>query len=696
MVDARSIALVGASVRPQSVGRQMLVQLVKGGFAGEVFPVNPKYEEIEGYRCYPTVGEIPGPADLAVLAVPDAVLESELRAVADAGVPTAVVFGGSTEATSPDGPSLSDRLGAIAEERGVALCGPNGMGFVNFHSGLRAVGFWEPLTRRPGGVTLLTHSGSVFSAFLHNDRGLEFDLAISTGQEAVLTVADYLAYALERETTEVVGLFLETVRDPSGFVAALETAADRDVPVVALKVGREPRAKDMVRTHSGALAGDDAAYDALFDAYGVLRVRTLDEMADTLELLSGRRRAGPGGLAALHDSGGERAHLVDVAADVGVEFARISDPTVQRLAARLDTGLLPANPLDAWSTGLDYHAAYVECMAALHDDPDTAAIAFVVDLTAEEAVEDAYVPTAREMHRTTTKPFAVLGNLASAIDREQAARLRSEGIAVLEGTATGLAAFRHLFHLRDVRARPEPRPTPRPPEHVTARWRARLAQGDRLDEAEALSLLSDHGIAVPQHERVSDLDAALAAARGLGWPLVLKTGMPGVDHKTDVGGVIVGIRNEEELAHAYGHLREELGPAVLLAEQVPSGVELALGLVNDPQFGPLVIVAAGGVFVELAHDRVVALPPVDEVAARRLLDRLAVRQLLDGARGGNPADVSAVVDAVTRVSALAETLGDHLAEVDVNPLLAGPHGCVAVDCLVVPRSVTEGAARPHA
>jgi acyl-CoA synthetase (NDP forming) len=235
----------------------------------------------------------------------------------------------------------------------MAVCGGNCMGFLNIERGLRACGYPMPEDLRPGPITFISHSGSAFAAMLHNDRMLRFNLVVSSGQEFVTTTADYIDYALGLESTLVIALFLETVRDATRFRASLERAAEAAVPVVALKVGRTERAERLVAAHSGALAGNDAAFEALFDAYGVARVQTLDEMADALELFASGRSATEGGFASVHDSGGERALVIDVAADAGLEFAPLTEPTRNRLAAVLEEGLKPENPLDAWGTGND-------------------------------------------------------------------------------------------------------------------------------------------------------------------------------------------------------------------------------------------------------------------------------------------------------------------------------------------------------
>jgi acetate---CoA ligase (ADP-forming) len=696
LLEPRSVAVVGASARPGSFGDTLVGQLLAGGYRGAVQLVNPRYREVAGRPCVASLAELPGPVDLAVLAVPNAALEAQLQAAAGRGIPAAVIFASCLDPEPPpSGPPLADRLRAIAGAAGMAVCGGNGMGFFNLEQSLRVCGFPEPAELPTGPVAVVTHSGSVFSALLHNQRGLRFNLVVSAGNELVTSAAAYLDHALELAGTRVVALFLETVREPAAFRAALAKAAAREVPVVALKVGRGEAARAMVAAHSGALAGDDGAYQALFDAYGVAQVATLDELADTCELLAGRR-AHRGGLAAIHDSGGERAHLLDLAEQLRVPLAAISEATRRRLAAVLEPGLPATNPLDAWGTGNDADRIFATCIRALLDDPATAALALNLDLTTEPTPETSYTGLAIDAAATTTKPVAVVATLTSAVDPTQAATLRAAGVPVLEGTATGLAAFGHLLAHRDVHP-PPGGVVGRGSEvvgarrvgagRVRARWRERLGELDRpLDEAEGLAMLGDWGVPVVAAEVAAGLEEAVAAAGRVGWPVALKTAAPGVVHKSDVGGVRLGLDGPDRLAAAHADLAARLGPRVVVAAMAGPGVELALGVVADPQFGPLVMVAAGGALVEVLRDRRFALPPVDRRRAMAMLDRLAARPLLDGVRGAPPADLDAVADAVVNLSTLALDLGDRLAALDVNPVVAGPDGCVAVDALVVARA----------
>ena len=440
----------------------------------------------------------------------------------------------------------------------------------------------------------------------------------------------------------------------------------------------------MVAAHSGALAGDDGAWEALFDAHGVTRVRDLDEMADTLELFAGGRRATPttraGGLATVHDSGAERALVVDVAHALHVPFASISTRTQARLAALLDPGLEATNPLDVWGTGADTEGLFRGCLEALSGDEEVAALALGVDLVRELDGDASYPRAVVAAHHATDKPVAVLANLGSAIDPVAADEVRRRGVPVLEGTRSGLLALRHLLALGRPRRHVPPARVDRARQ---ARWSARLAQGP-LEGPEAFALVADYGIPAVGVRPARSPREAVTAAEGLGYPVVLKTDEPGIAHKSDVGGVRLGVRDADSVSAAYDELAADLGPRVLVSATAPEGVELSLGIVRDPLLGPLVVVAAGGVLVEVLTDRVVALPPIDVARAHVIIGSLRCRPLLDGVRGGRRADLDAVAGAVAGLSQLATELGTRLAALEVNPLRCAPSGCVALDVLAEP------------
>jgi acyl-CoA synthetase (NDP forming) len=749
MLEARTVALVGASPRPGSLGERMVSEVIKSPAQPEVYLVNPRHERIAGRPCHASLADLPGPVDLVLMAVPDAAVEEQLALAARRGDRSAVLFGSAHELPGqhpdpqpgqhPDtrpgqhvdpqrgqrqdgrpgqqldprpGPPLSlrGRLAATARAAGMAVCGAGCMGFVNVTYGLRAVGYVEPDPLPRGPVALITHSGSVFSALLRTRRGLGFTIAVSSGQELVTTAAQYAEYALGLPETRVLALVLEAVREPGRLRAVLAAARQRGVPVVMLTAGRSAGGRALVSAHSGALAAADGGWEALAAAYGVHRVGDLAEMADTLELFALRDRgtSRPAdltptshtrpldrtvrtGIATVHDSGLERAHVADVADELGVPFAAISAKTTARLAALLDPGLEPANPLDVWGTGARAQEQLTGSLAALADDPAVRAVALAVDLVHEFDGDDSYPVAVAETARRTSKPVVVLSNVPAAIDPVTAAGLRAGGVPVLEGTRSGLLALKHLLD-HDIPGA-EAGPGPASPQAVPGvaldparqeRW-TRLITAGEVHGARLEELLRDYGIAAARTRAADSGAGALAAAAEIGYPVVLKTGEPGIAHKSDAGGVVLGIRDPDVLQAAYQDLAERLGRWVLVCETIPAGPELSLGLARDHELGPLLVVGAGGVLVELLADRAVALPPVSAVQAHQMLGTLRVARLLAGVRGQPAADLDAVAAAITGLSQLAVELGDVLEALDINPLICGPDRAVAVDALAVPR-----------
>ncbi len=684
LLGPRAIALLGASPRPESAGLAMLEMARLDGYSGRVYPVNPAHREIGGAACYPGLESLPERADHVVLGVSNARLESGLDAAIAHGARAATIFASCRLEGDPD---LAERIAGKARAAGMRLCGGNSMGFYNRSLGLRVAAFPSPASLTEGGIVWIAQSGSAFSALAHTDRRIGFALAVSSGMEMTTTVGDYMDWALRQPRTTVIGLFLEGIRAPDRFRAALELAAERGVPVVALKVGRTARSAAMATTHTGAVAGSDAAWRALARRYGLCMVDDLDEMAASLQLFDQPRRTAPGALAAIHDSGGERELLVDMAERLSVPFAPIAAETKSRISRHLEPGLLPDNPLDAWGTAPDYVARSAECLAALLEDPATAlAIAFS-DPRDGYWYSDGVVEAVRRAARRSAKPVALASNTALAANEELAMRLRADGIPLLSGTRPALIAARNLISHRDAgeRSRTRDAAPPGPGPGAVRKWRARLATGGPLFEAEALDLLSDYGVPTARRAAANDLSGALAAAKRIGYPVALKTAEDHA-HKTERRGVLLGLDGRDALAAAYEDLSERLGPRVLVQEMAPRGIEIALGAVDDPEFGPVVMVAAGGALVELIGDAAVALAPFGEDEAQALLDGLKAARLLEGWRGAPPADRGALARSIARVSRLAADLAGAYAQIDVNPVIIGPDGAVAVDALFTPHT----------
>lgn len=682
LLAPRSVALVGASVKPGTVGNLMVKALLKGGYEGLVCPVNPSYREIQGLTAYGALDELPEAPELAVLSLASARIEAAFDAAIEVGAKAAVIFDPCQIEGESAAPKLLERLRAKARESGLKVCGGNGMGYFNFDAKCH-ISFDPPPARPAGGICHIAHSGSAFLLPYGRSRHT-FNLAVSAGQEIGATVDLYMDYALEQPTTRVVTLFIEAVRNPEGFAEALAKARARDVPVVVCKVGRTAESARLALTHTGALVGDDAAFGALLDHYGAVRADSLDQLLASAHLLAQGRQPTADCFAAVTDSGGFRELLIDRAAAIGVPLADFTPATHEALKAVLPHTLEVTNPLDAAGPmDENYGPTFRQSHDIVSRDANTGVLGIEFYHDDENGARDGHLDGTLGAYRNSDKPVFVYTNLTDLPNERLTDLLDRRGIPVINGVDLALGAVKALFERHALLSRPAPQLPPLPAQEVVETWRARLAAGGTLGEQEGLCLLADFGVAAVEVRAAHDETAVLAAAAAIGFPLVLKTAMPGIHHKSDVGGVVAGIGDAAALVAAYRDMAARLGPAVVLEPQVARGVEFGLGLRNDPAFGPVVSLGAGGTLVELLDDRVHALAPFDAREAQRQLERLKLRRLLDGVRGAPPADMTALVTAIARFSVLCAALAEEVAEIDVNPLIAGPAGAVAVDALIV-------------
>jgi acyl-CoA synthetase (NDP forming) len=669
LLRPRSVAVVGASESNDSLGDWSLRNLRKGGYRGDLYPVNPRYEEVQGIRCYKSLSALPQAPDLVIFAVSDHRVEAVLDEAIAVGAKAAVIM--STLVLDDDtSPPLRERVQTKVRDAGMVLCGANGMGFYNIRDCVWGCGFDSADHDGPGNVSLISHSGSGMSGLVDSEQRLRINLAVSTGNELDATMDEYLDFALDLPETKVVGLFVETARHPSGFRAALRKARDKQIPVVAIKVGRTEKSAELAVSHSGAMAGDDATYDALFDRYGVQRVRDMDELATALILFAEWPRVGEGGLATLHDSGGERQLMVDLAEEAGVTLTELSDETVSELRGILDPELPAVNPLDAWSRGgPDSANQMANSLATMMKDPGTAIGAVVQDRAPYGTIYRGYIDYMQRGHSASGKPVALVAARQGTGHDDIVVESTRNGFPVLDGVPNFLRGVRALFDYRDFLQRNDDSPP-------------RIDASDPVvgtGEAAALQLLADYGLpVVPVTEIASESDIVVER-----FPIVLKTAAPGVHHKSDVGGVVLNIESAEQLHAAYSDMASRLGPQALIAPMAQDGVEMMLGCRQDPQFGPIVLIGFGGVYAETLGDAVFAMPPFAAAHARRCVDRLQLRDMLDGQRGNPAADIDAFCDVAARFSVMVDQLGGELKEVDINPIIVHKSGCTIVDALVI-------------
>lgn len=686
LLRPRTVAVVGASARADSMGEWSLRNLRRGGFAGTIYPINPGSEEINGLRCYASLRHLPETPDLAMFAVGDHRIERAFDDAIAMSVPAAVLMS-SLYLDNDRTPSLKERIAAKANAAGILVCGANGMGFYNVSDNVWACGFDSRLHKSPGKASLISHSGSGMSGIIDCEERLRINFAVSTGNEINVAMDQYLDFVLDKPETRVVGLFVETARDPRGFRAALQKAVERKIPVVALKVGRTRKSAELTVSHSGAMAGDDDTYDALFHRYGVHRVTDMDELATALIAFSEMHPVGPGGLVTLHDSGGERQLLVDLAADAGVPLTELTESSIADLASVLDPELPAVNPLDAWSRGGPGAAKQMSTsLAVMMRDPGTALGAVIHDRAPDGVIYQSYVNYMRAAHEASGKPVALVSSRQGSGTDPLAVSTTHDGYPVLDGVASFLTAVRGLFDYRDFLDRPAMKIAPAS-QSVVSKWSKRLKPGQSLDELESLAMLHEFGVNASRPVLVESEDALRKAIAVCRFPQVLKSAASGLQHKTDRDGVRLNQEDAAQLVASYLDMSSRLGPRALIADVAPGGVEMMLGAKRDPQFGPVVMLGFGGVLAEVHSDIVFALPPFDAEYALQRLNELRMRPVLDGVRGKAGVDVAAFCSVAERFSVMVDALRDQLLEVDVNPIIVASTGCIAVDGLVVGRSV---------
>lgn len=682
LFQPKSIAVVGASPARNN-GLTGLENLVALGFQGEIAAVHPRYEEVLGHPCAPSIGELPFVPDAILVSVGRERVESVVEDAARAGVGGAVILATGFAEAGQEGREQQERITKLAREAGLAIVGPNGQGVIDFAN--RSALYLSPVAAyEPGAVALMAHSGSVAAALTNNTRGVRWSHVVSSGNEAVVDSADLLGYFVDQPNVKVIAAFLETIRDPERFFDQCDRARAAGKPVVVLKAGRTVAAQAAATAHTGALSAPDRLVDALFSRHGVIRVDTMEQLLETAIAMQVPTRPSGAGIATITSSGGQIQLVLDAVAGTGLTHPPFSDRTQQRLRELLPESLPIDNPLDYWGME-DVVGRYPELVKRVAEDENVDVVVMAGDFSyhptgrAQSGSRQAQV--ARELASSADGLFVVLDTVDGAVPAAEVEQALPTGALLLSGLQAGLGAIKHLTDYAK-----EPRPVadrPALPDDLDT-----ILEGFTAAQSgePALELLNSLGIRTPRSELVRQADDAVAAATRIGPPVVMKCGDPAALHKTESSGVRVGLRSEEEVREAAESLSGMGDGSVLVQEQVIGGVELLLGIQTDSELGTFLLVGMGGIWTEILND--VAIRPVGllEGEAEEMLRSLRSFRLLEGARGAAPCDLDAVVDAITRLDALAVAHGSLVESIDVNPLIATPTGAIAVDCLVVPRS----------
>lgn len=698
LLNPSSVAVVGASENP-SIGRSVVENLRHIGFGGTIAPVNPKYAEVLGLECRPSLTDLDISPDVVVFCVGARRVLESYRLLPGIGAAGAVIFDGGFAEAGPSGRELQAEIAAISRSAGIVLCGPNCMGYLN-PAGATAA--YAQLVHDPGqlhgNVGLVSQSGSVCIGLMSDTRRFGFSTIVSSGNEAVVTTADYIDHLVDDRSTGVIAVFSEYIADPEHFVAALDRAAAAGKPVVVLKAGRTPRSQRAVTSHTGALCGSAPVFSALLRAHRAIEVKGLDELTEVLAACQAAHLPAGHRASVVTASGGLVELMLDTAPTVGIELPPLS--AADRNAVESFMGPVPGegNPLDAWGSGhFETNLPKVLEVARASDDIDVVVFpndAFDGQPMGGRDFGRAYTPWLAASAAASDKPHYQLNTRPGLMHRTQVELLASGGGATLGGLRQGLSAIARLADFSLWRPRPALDGTPS--QHRVA---ALLAGGDRpaIHEYDSKRVLRGYGVPVASEQMVTSVAEARRAAAEVGFPVVLKALADRAAHKWDLGLVKLGIVDSESLEQAWDDLAasvQEQGldtVGMLVQEMVAGGVEVLVGVSRDADFGLALALGPGGIAADLSEPDEVArrvLPLGVGDAADMVTESSRLRRMLSGFRGQPPADVDALVGCIEALAGFAWAEREQLAEVDLNPVvvLSDGRGCAVVDALIVPRS----------
>ncbi|MEH2512901.1 acyl-CoA synthetase (NDP forming) [Nitrobacteraceae bacterium AZCC 1564] len=695
LLRPKSIAIVGASEKV-GPGFNAVKALEFVGYEGEVYLVNPRSPELFGRRTYASLDDIPGNVDAIFVAVgAEAVVDVAKQAVRKGAGAMAILSSGFGE--TEDGKVAQQALVDIAEANDIAVCGPNCLGLLNFVGRAALFGTSLPDDVKRGGVAAIVQSGSVGIALLNSARGVGFSYLITTGNEAVTSAADYIDAVIDDPNVTTILVFAEQIKKPAAFMKALRRAREVGKPVIVLKSGRSQSGKAAVMAHTGAIAGSDEACDAALLAAGAMQVHSIDELIETALLASSiRARPTATQIGGLSLSGGEIALVLDAAEELGVEFAPLGSakPKVKEL---LPPFAHLSNPLDLTWAGLYDPAVARDCAHAIASQTDVGMLVLIQDAPSRLGVQQAtryskLLEAVASGAAAANTPVVALSNVSDQPHAALQEVADKVGIPYLRGTRVGLSAISHYLRwsANSVRA-------PAADSASAARLAKSgldLVPSHRLAaEHEARDVLKSYGVEGPRETFATSVNEAVAAAEEIGFPIVLKGLVENMVHKSDAGLVKVGLTSAEAVRSAAEAMLVSAAKVegkflgFLVQRKVSSLGEIFIGARVDADFGPLIVVGAGGVQVELYKDVAIRLAPIDEDAAREAIASTKVAQLLGGFRGAPAGDIQAVARTVSALSRFMADFSDRIHEIEINPLavLENGKGCVALDCVLIPK-----------
>jgi acyl-CoA synthetase (NDP forming) len=691
LFEPRAVAVIGASDDPSRIGGRPVAACRALGYAGGLFPVNPSRSRIQGLPCHPDLASIGQPVDLAVIALPAAHCEAALVQCAQAGVRAAVVLSAGFAEVDADGAALQERLRGIARQAGIRLLGPNCMGLLNLRLGLAAsfTSLVDGGPERVGAISVISQSGAFGShcLALMRERGLGLDLWATTGNQSDVDFAEGLAWMAQAPHTRVIVGCLEGVSDGARLRDAFALAREHRKPVVLMKLGRSEVGRTAALTHTAALTGSDAVFDALLRDYAVHRANDVDELFDIAYACTAGRFPASRDVGLITTSGGFGIVMADAAAAHGLAVPALPAATQSRLKALVPFAS-PLNPLDVTGQFINDPSAVLPMFEALIQEggcPST--VCYIGSAGVLPHLMDKLAPSFESVARRFSDQLLMLSMITDAATRR---RFEALGYLVFENPERAVGAVAALARLARRFGRRPPDVAALPPAQASPAPGAAT-----LDEAHSKRILAQAGVPMLDERIARSADEAALLAAEVGFPVAMKILSPDILHKSDIGGVLLGVPDAAAAARGFAQLQKAARAAapqarldgVLIAPMVDDGVELIAGCHQDPVFGPVVMLGLGGIFVEALGATVLRMAPLDTQAAHAMIGELRGAAMLRGARGRPAADTAALADALVALSRFAAANAAWLASVDINPLVvrAEGRGAVALDAVVATR-----------
>jgi len=684
----RSIAIIGASANPVKPGGMPLVSLTSNGYTGDIYPVTPKYKDISGLKCYPSLEDIPGEVDLAIIAVSAQQVQKALQECAAKKVKAAIVFTSGFAEIGGAGIKYQEDMAKLARESNITLCGPNCMGIFNAQNAMTAGFVISELPEKvivPNFFGFISQSGG-FGAVMHaiaSERGIGFTYFVSSGNETDLQFADYLAYMVDDASTKVIGGYLEGVKDGRKLFQAAEMALQAQKPVILIKTGRHPAAARAASSHTGALAGSDLVYSSFFKQKGIIRAEGIEELITILSLLAGGNLPRGNKVGIIVGSGGNGVLLADKCVEAGLEVGSLTGDTQAALSKLLPSFVTPANPIDMTSRILTDTTLLRKTINLVIKDPGVDML-IILHWTSRKGWSQ---PTREivDILANSSKPVLVLvwGSDEAAIEDLRFFREhRVPAVREIDYAARCLAALaKYSIKVDSYLKQAKTPPPPIPDREKTTLLLKGFKPGDKLSESQSKEIIRSCGIKTTREGLAADEEEAVQIAANLGCPVALKIDSPDIPHKTEAGGIRLNLDTPGEIREAYREIIRSVKKArpdarirgVLVQEMLTGGIEAIAGISRDPVFGPTVLFGLGGIFVEALEDVSLRVAPLNVEDAREMISEIKGSRVLSGLRGKPPADQDAIVEVLLTLSQIALNF-PQIAELDINPLFVYEKG----------------------